>query len=200
MNIFNRFFLWLVLVPSSLYEKMGINVNQLRAVLNTKLLIDDRRPNTFHQTQQKKQKKPVSFATLGTMFVTGFMGCFFLVSFIVGQDMVTRLTIYFSFFIFILASTLIADFTSVLIDIRDNVVILPKPISDKTFVLARLLHILIHISKLVIPMVLPALIYLGIKQPVIKLFPFVFLIALATLFTIFLFNTLYIFILKITTL
>jgi hypothetical protein len=199
MNIFNRFFLWLVLVPSSLYEKMGINVNQLRAVLNTKLLIDDRRPNTFHQTQQKKQKKPVAFATLGTMFVTGFMGCFFLVSFIVGQDMVTRLTIYFSFFIFILASTLIADFTSVLIDIRDNVVILPKPISDKTFVLARLLHILIHISKLVIPMVLPALIYLGIKQSIIKLFPFIFLIALATLFTIFLINALYIFILKITT-
>ncbi len=199
MNIINRFFLWIVLLPASIYEKMGINVHQLRAVLNTKLLIDDRRPNTFHQTQQKKQKKPVSFATLGTMFVTGFMGCFFLVSFIVGQDMVTKLTIYFSFFIFVLASTLIADFTSVLIDIRDNVVILPKPISDKTFVLARLLHILIHISKLVVPMILPALIYLGIKQNVVLLLPFVFLVALATLFTIFLINALYIFILRVTT-
>lgn len=199
MNIFNRLFLWLVLLPSSLYEKMGINVHQLKSVLYIKLLMDDRRPNTFHQTQQKKQKKPVSFATLGTMFVSGFMGCFFLVSFIVGQDMVTKFTIYFSFFIFILASTLIADFTSVLIDIRDNVIILPKPISDKTFVLARLLHILIHISKLVVPMVLPALIYLGIKQGVMILIPFVFLIALATLFTIFLINALYIFILRVTT-
>ncbi|MCX6206241.1 MAG: hypothetical protein NTZ19_08330 [Bacteroidetes bacterium] len=199
MNLVNRFFLWIVLLPTHLYEKMGINTTQLRAVLNTKLMMDDRRPNTFHQTQQKKNKKPVSFATLGTMLVTGFMGCFFLASFFVGKDMVTHLTIYFSFFLFVLASTLIADFTSVLIDIRDNVIIIPKPISDKTFVLARLLHVLIHISKLVIPMVLPTLIYLGIKQNVLVLIPFGFIIALATLFTIFLINALYILILKLTT-
>jgi hypothetical protein len=199
MNLVNRFFLWIVLLPAQMYEKMGINTHQLRAVLNTKLLIDDRRPNTFHQTQQKKKKKPISFATLGTMLVTGFMGCFFVFSFFVGQDMVTHLTIYFSFFLFVLASTLIADFTSVLIDIRDNLIILPKPISDKTFVLARLLHVLIHISKLVIPMSLPSLIYMGINQGVLKLIPFIFLIALATLFTIFLINALYILILKLTT-
>ena len=83
MNLVNRFFLWIVLLPSQLYEKMGINTHQLRAILHTKLLIDDRRPNTFHQTQQKKKKKPVSFATLGTMLVTGFMGCFFVFSFFV---------------------------------------------------------------------------------------------------------------------
>lgn len=199
MNLVNRFFLWIVLLPTQLYEKMGINTKQLRAVLNTKLLIDDRRPNTFHQTQQKKKKKPVSYATLGTMLVTGFMGCFFVFSFFVGQDMVTHLTIFFSFFLFVLASTLIADFTSVLIDIRDNIIIIPKPISDKTFVLARLLHVLIHISKLVIPMVLPSLIYLGIKQSIVKLIPFILLIALATLFAIFLINALYILILKLTT-
>lgn len=199
MNVVNRFFLWVVLLPTQLYEKMGINTKQLRAVLNTKLLIDDRRPNTFHQTQQKKKKKPVSFATLGTMLVTGFMGCFFLVSFFVGQDMITHLTIFFSFFLFVLASTLIADFTSVLIDIRDNVIIIPKPISDKTFVLARLLHVLIHITKLVIPMALPSLIYMGFKEELIKLLPFILLIAFATLFTIFLINALYILILKLTT-
>ena len=199
MNLVNRFFLWIVLLPSQLYEKMGINTHQLRAILHTKLLIDDRRPNTFHQTQQKKKKKPVSFATLGTMLVTGFMGCFFVFSFFVGQDMITHLTIFFSFFLFVLASTLIADFTSVLIDIRDNVIILPKPISDKTFVLARLLHVLIHISKLVTPMALPSLIYVGINQGVLQLLPFILLISLATLFTIFLINALYILILKLTT-
>jgi hypothetical protein len=199
MNIINRFFLWVVLLPSKVYEQMGINVHQLRAVIKTKLLIDDRRPNTIHQTQQKKQKKPISFATLGSMFMSAFLGSFFLISFFVGHDMITRLTIYFSFFIFVLASTLIADFTSVLIDIRDNVVILPKPISDKTFVLARLLHIVIHISKMVIPMVLPALIVLIYRYGILKLIPFLILTGLATLFTIFLINALYIFILRITT-
>ncbi len=199
MNIINRFFVWVVMLPSNIYEKMGINVHQLRVVVKTKLLIDDRRPNTIHQTQQKKQKKPISFATLGSMIMSAFLGSFFLISFFVGHDMITRLTIYFSFFIFVLASTLIADFTSVLIDIRDNIVILPKPISDKTFVFARLLHILIHISKMVIPMVLPAIILLVYRYGIFKLIPFLLLTGLATLLTIFLINALYIFILRVTT-
>jgi len=60
--------------------------------------------------------------------------------------------------------TLIADFTAVLIDVRDNFIIIPKPINDKTFVLSRLLHIFIHLCKSVIPMCLPALIMLAVQN------------------------------------
>ena len=186
-------------MPAGIYKSMGINIIQLKAILHTKLILDDRRPNTIHQTSQKKQKKPISFATFGTMLLSGFMGCFFLISFFIGNDTTTRFTIYFSFFIFVLASTLIADFTSVLIDVRDNVIILPKPVTDKTFVLARLLHILIHISKMVLPMVLPAMIYIGVQKGILQLIPFNFLVVFATLFSIFLINALYILILKLTT-
>ncbi len=198
MNIFNRFFLWLLLGPSFLYRKMGVNIPHLRAILTAKLMMDDRRVSGIQQSRRKKQKPP-KFATVSTMFFTALMGCVFLYSFAVGHDYLTELTIYFSFYVFILASTLISDFTSVLIDVRDNMIILPKPISDKTFVLARLLHIVIHVSKLILPMALPASIYLCVKEGLAGLFPFIFLIIAATLFTIFLINALYIFILKITT-
>ena len=199
MNIVNRFFLYLVLLPSKLYEKMGINTVQLASILSIKLLMDDRRPNTMHQANKRKQTKPISGATIGTMLVSALMGSFFLISFFVGSEMLTRFTIYFSFFIFVLSSTLIADFTSVLIDIRDNIIILPKPVTDKTFVVARLLHILIHISKLVVPMTLPAFILLGIRNGLLALPPFLLMVIAATLFTIFLINALYLIILKITT-
>jgi hypothetical protein len=161
--------------------------------------MDDRRPNSIHQTRQAKQKKPISFATLGMMLFSSLLGIFFLVSFAVGKDMVTSLTIYFSFYIFVLASTLIADFTSVLIDVRDNMIILPKPINDKTFVLARLMHIIIHITKIVLPMSIPGMIYLGIQKGLLGWLPFLLLVMAATLFTIFLINAVYILILKITT-
>ncbi len=199
MNIINKFFLWLLLFPSGLYEKMGVSVPHLRSILRIKLIMDDRRPNSIQQTKQKKQKKPISFATLGTMLFTGILGCVFLSAFAVGKDYSTKLTIYFSFYIFVLASTLISDFTSVLIDVRDNMIILPKPINDKTFVLARLLHIVIHISKLILPMALPGMIMMGILEGITGVIPFILLILCATLFTIFLINALYIFILKITT-
>ncbi len=199
MNIINRFFLHLLLLPSGMYQKMGVSIPHLKAILTTKLIMDDRRPNSIHQTQKKKQQKPIRFATLGMMLYTTFLGCFFLVAFAFGHDAVTKFTIFFSFYIFILTSLLISDFTSVLIDVRDNLIILPKPINDKTFVLARLLHIVIHVIKLILPMTLPGLITVGIMYGIGGVFPFLFLILAASLFTIFLINALYIFILKVTT-
>jgi hypothetical protein len=178
---------------------MGVNVDHLRSILHYKLIMDDRRPNSIHQTRQAKQKNPISLSTLGLMLFSALLGIFFLVSFAVGKDLVTGLTFYFSFYIFVLASTLIADFTSVLIDVRDNMIILPKPISDKTFVLARLMHIIIHVTKIVLPMTIPGMIYLGVQKGLLGCLPFLLLVMAATLFTIFLINAVYILILKITT-
>ncbi len=199
MNIVNRFFLNIVLIPSGVYERMGINTAQLKSILTIKLAMDDRRPSSFQQTRAQKNKKPVKLATLGTMLLTLMLGSFFLFSFFVGNDDVTKGTIYFSMYIFMLSATLISDFTSVLIDVRDNLIILPKPVSDKTFVLSRLLHIVIHVSKLILPMTLPAMILLGIYRGIGGLSSFLFLALLATLFAIFLINALYIFILRVTT-
>ncbi len=199
MNPVNRFFLYLLLLPSRFYRKMGVDMAQLMAILRIKLIMDDRRPNSIHQTRQKKQNKPIALATLGTMIFSVLIGLFFLMSFAVGKDAVTQLTIYFSFYIFLLASTLISDFTSVLIDVRDNMIILPKPISDKTFVLARLLHIIIHISKIVLPMTVPGMIYIGIEYGFRGVIGFILLVLSASFFTIFLINAMYIFILRVTT-
>ncbi|MES2332881.1 MAG: hypothetical protein V4539_24950 [Bacteroidota bacterium] len=199
MNIFNLFFLRAVLLPSGLYRKMGVNIPHLKAILTTKLMMDDRRVSGIQQTRKKKLKKEPKNTTIGSMMATAIMGCVFLFAFSVGKDYLTQLTIYFSFYIFTLTSVLISDFTSVLIDVRDNLIILPKPVNDKTFVLARLLHVVIHVSKLVMPMALPAVIALGIKEGVAGFLPFIFLVIAATLFTIFLINAMYLLILKFTT-
>lgn len=195
----NRFFLALVLLPSALYQRIGVNTNHLRAILLVKLAMDDRRPNSIHQTKKKQQKKPIKWATLGTMLMMTLLGIFFIIPFFITKNPTTQFTLYFTFFIFMLASTLITDFTSVLIDVRDNYIILPKPISDKTFLLSRLLHIIIHVSKLIIPMTLPGLIVTGIQKGYTGVAIFLLLIPFATVFTIFLINAIYLIILKITT-
>lgn len=195
----NRFFLALVLLPSALYQRIGVNTNHLRAILLVKLIMDDRRPNSIHQTKKKQQRKPIKWATLGTMVMMTLVGTFFIIPFFITKNPTTQFTLYFTFFIFMLASTLITDFTSVLIDVRDNYIILPKPISDKTFLLSRLLHIIIHVSKLIIPMTLPGLIVTGIQKGYTGVAIFLLLIPFATVFTIFLINAIYLIILKITT-
>jgi len=79
-----------------------------------------------------------------------------------------------------------------------NLIILPKPVNDATFVTARLIHIAIHINKLLLPMALPSLIALIILTGPAIIVPFLLMILFATMLSIFLVNAVYILILKIT--
>lgn len=197
MNIFNKGLLKLVLLPSAFYRNMDVDVEQLRIILDTKLTIDDRRVNPIAQSRRKKNAKPVKMATIGTMLISAVMGVVFLFSFSLGRNIETQLTFYYSLMFFMLAMTLIADFTSVLIDVRDNLIILPKPVNDRTFVVARLLHIFIHICKIVVPMSLAGLVYMVKDYGVGGGLLFFLVVILVTAFTIFFINGVYILILKI---
>ena len=162
--------------------------------------MDDRKPPSgFQNLQAKKSVKPISNATLYATFLSAFLGCLFISAFFYSNKPNVQFTFFFSFFLIMLSMTLISDFTSVLIDVRDNFIILPKPVSDKTFVLSRLLHILIHLTKLVLPMSLPGIIYVFLKFPILVGLGCIVAIVLATLFSIFFINAIYIIILKFTT-
>jgi hypothetical protein len=200
MNFIDQFFLWLVLLPSGIYEKLHVDQKQLKAVLTAKLTMDNRRPASFGGLNRRGgEKKEISKATLSTMGGALMMGLIMLFTFSVGTDMVTKLSMYMSMFIFMICITLITDFTSVLIDVRDNLIILPKPISDVTFVTARLLHITIRTTVVVLPMTLPGCITAAIIQGPSIILPFLLMMLLMTLLGIFFINAIYILILKVTT-
>lgn len=198
MNIINKLLLRLVMLASPLFRKLGVDVFLLEVIVSTKLVMDDRRPNAIRQ-RQKQNSKPVKWATVFTMIVSAIMGLFMLYGFAIGTDRLSKLLVYFLMYSFILMSTLIADFTSVLIDVRDNNIILPKPVNDKTVVVARLAHIFIHVCKLVFPMTVPALITVWIIYGAYSALVFAFIAFFCTLLVIFLINAVYILILKITT-
>jgi ABC-2 type transport system permease protein len=199
MNIINKAFLKLALLPSSIYNKMGVDQNALAAILNIKLTMDDRRVSGLQQAQRRKSDKEVSSATIITMIVSAVLGLLYLMAFYIGSNVVTSLTFYFFMFFFMLSATLISDFTSVLIDVRDTFIILPKPVNDRTVLLARLLHIFIHICKLVLPMSLPGVIYIGLKYGIVSAIWMIPMLFLLTLLAIFFINAVYIIILRITT-
>lgn len=198
MNIFDKFLLNFFLLSGPLLQKMNVNLDHLRAILIAKLTIDNRRPAPFQQMRGTNENKKINHATLITMLMSFFMGLLMLTSLNIGNDLVTKLTFFFSMFIFILAATMISDFTSVLIDTRDNQIILPKPVNDPTFVASRLIHIVIHINKLLLPMALPTLAGLIILKGPETIIPFILMVLFATLLSIFIVNALYILILKFT--
>lgn len=199
MNNISAFFMWLAMLPARWYAAMGINPEQMRLILRYKLIMDDRRPNTFQQTQIKRKNSTINRATYGTMLMALLMGLLNLVSFAMGSDLLTHLTIYFSIFLFLLSSVLISDFTAVLIDARDTQIILPKPIDDRTFLMARLLHIGVHMCRVVFPLLIPGFIYLFTQYDGAVAAAFFGIALLATLFVIFLINAIYLVVIRITT-
>ncbi|OLY92337.1 hypothetical protein SAMN05444008_115109 [Cnuella takakiae] len=191
MNIINKGLLKAAMAPLGFYQRLGADPAQVYMILHTKLTLDDRTHNAMQQMRRKQNDKPATMATLGTMLYSAVLGLLYLGVFAIGAEGITRYTFYFSMFLVMLCSLLIADFTSVLLDVRDNYIILTRPVNDRTFLLARLLHILIHLTKLVLPMSLPGLVYTGIKYNWPSAALFLVVVVLLTLFSIFVINAVY---------
>jgi ABC-2 type transport system permease protein len=199
MNKIDEILLKIVLLPQRLYQNAGIDVPKLKSILHYKLLMDDRSPNLpiFKRNSNDSQKKHSD--AIAKFLITGLLGLLFLMAFYIGNDYITHLTFYFSFFITFLSLMLISDFTSVLIDVRDNFIIIPKPVNGKTVLLSRLLHILIHLSKTVFPLSISVIIYIAMNEHIVAALILFLVIVLATLFSIFFINAAYILILALTT-
>ena len=195
----NAFLIRMVTLPKAAYRSMGVDTGHLATILEMKLSLDDRRKKTFlSRKNNTTEDKDASYGTLAFMMFL-FMGALYVIPLLLINDRVTGLALSMGMMIFFLAATLITDFTSVLIDVRDNLILLPRPISDRTFVLSRLLHILVYILKVVIPMSIPTTIALGIMEGPMGILGYVLALPFLIIFTIFAVNAIYLLILRITT-
>ena len=132
---------------------MGVNISQLRAILTAKLMMDDRRPLHLNRNNKKTDGKPSKYAGIGRLFLSVLLGSILIFPLITEANILVKILIVYSFLIIILSMMLITEFTTVLLDGRDNQIILPKPVNDRTFLLSRLLHLIIFILDLAIPIV-----------------------------------------------
>ena len=93
--MFNRYIINFVLLFKAVFERFGVDSNQLRIILTTKMKMDDRRPNVYNQ-QRQKQKKEVNHSSWLTMFFLGITGLFFTALLVIAKQPFVGHTIYFS--------------------------------------------------------------------------------------------------------
>lgn len=161
----NKFILFLVMIPSGLWKSLGADNDQLRAILNVKLMMDNRKPLSFgnNRGMEQQKKKDRKYTVWLTMLLSFFMGLMYVLPIIITIfDTVIGLAFFYTMFIFVFTFTLITDFANVLIDTKDKFVLFPRPVNDRTIMLSRLLYIMIYLLRLVIPMSIPAWITFGI--------------------------------------
>lgn len=197
----NKLLLRLVALLNPLWNKLGANVPQLMIILRTKLMMDDRRPNAYTQMRaQQKKKKEAKGGSWAIVLMSLLMGIFYVFLLTLGKlDALLPMFVYFCAFMTMLMLTLISDFTYVLIDVKDNLIILPKPVNDRTVLLSRLLHIMIHVSKIVFPMAVPGMVFIAIVAGVLGMLWFFVMVLFASIFSIFMINALYLVVLRFTT-
>lgn len=141
----DKLLLKLVACFKTLFVKQGIDYQQMMTIVQTKLTMDKRRVNmNWKANQQQKESKN---QLLVIFFVYGLMGLFISVGVATLSSLVLAMTILHSYILFMMAMTLITDFSTVLLDTTDNQVILPRPVSGKTLFMARLVHILVYLLQ-----------------------------------------------------
>lgn len=194
----NKLLLRIVQWFNPVWRGLGVDTLQLAAILETRLLMDGRRTTVFSQgrASQKSELKNQDWLSMGVFFM---MGLFMMTILLAFESSATALAVYFMVWMFMLAMTLISDFTDVLIDVRDNYILLPRPVSDRTIAVSRLLHIGLYLSKLTFAFALPGFIYMCIAK-----FPwggpvFMLQLLLSVLISIFAVNLIYLALLRFTT-
>ena len=164
-----RVILWLFDRIAFLIRLSGADYGQFRAILQAKLLLDNRRQTSAVRTRSRLPQNMF----VRTLAFYGFMGIFPAMTLLVASSPLTALTLVHAFIMVMVGMSLVADFTSVLIDTTDLTVLGPRPVSGRTLLAARLAHICTYLGLLALAVSAGTLIMGSIAYR--GLFPLVYL-------------------------
>ncbi|PKR84998.1 hypothetical protein [Heyndrickxia camelliae] len=136
---------------SSLFQRAGVDYSTMRKILQVKLLMDGRRvPTVFNQGAQRKKKKADNEGNgfLKSLWMYAFFGLLTIPFIVLGDNYLFQMSIMFGFVMFIVMTSMIADFSSVLLDIRDKNILYTRPIDKKTISAAKMMHVFIYLFYL----------------------------------------------------
>ncbi|MFC5601756.1 hypothetical protein [Sporosarcina koreensis] len=124
-----------------LFIKAGIDYDAMETILRMKLTMDGRRTPTIFNGQKKKEGNQF----LKSLWIYGLYGLMVIPFLLFGEDhYIFQMSLVFGIIMFILATTMVSDFSSVLLDLRDKTILQTKPVSSKTINTAKTVHILIY--------------------------------------------------------
>src|SRR3546814_613302 len=123
----NELILQTLLLPALLWKRLGVDLEKLHLILKVKLLMDNRRPMMSWATGSKKTSSNTSILQALVMVVTGAM---LLVYYIFLDDPYVAGSFYFFSLMCVLALMLISEFSTILLDTRDPLIILPRPVDE----------------------------------------------------------------------
>ncbi|WP_062109699.1 hypothetical protein [Bacillus niameyensis] len=188
-------FLKLLDVFKPFFRMVKVDYSIMRRILETKLLMDQRRtPTIFANRPESKQKGNQFLKSLGIYALYGLLLIMFV---IMKQHYMFQMSIVFSITLFLLMTTLISDFSTVLLDVRDKTILHTKPLNLRTVNAAKLIHISYYMAMITGAFILIPSIVILFRQGTLFFLIFVLEIILVILFIMTFTALIYLFILKV---
>ncbi|MED3803343.1 hypothetical protein P4562_15565 [Lysinibacillus xylanilyticus] len=179
-----------------IFVKMGVDYEIMRKILHIKLTMDERKVPTIFNQASNKNKEEQKYGYIKSLWIYVLMGLMLIPFMGFGQNYLFQMSIAYAMIIFIIMTTLISDFSSVLLDVRDRSILSTKPISAKTINAAKFMHIFIYLTYLTIAFTAIPLIVGLYKQGIVFFILTVLLLVLINIFIVVLTAILYIAILR----
>jgi ABC-2 type transport system permease protein len=175
------------------FRSIKIDYDQLRAIVATKLTMDNRRQLVAYKRRTKKEPSN----TFGfTLFFYAIFGGFVSLAMYNIPSFILSMIVFFTYIMVMVSMTLITDFSSILLDTSDNTIILPRPVDSRTLFAARLTHILLYLGQLAIGLsIIPAVVVM-VQYGVLLFFVFWTAVGLSILTAVILTNALYLLIMQ----
>ncbi|MDT8860544.1 hypothetical protein N0O92_09885 [Alkalihalobacillus sp. MEB130] len=127
----------------TVFVKMGVDYDIMRQILRVKLTMDQRRVPTIFTQSNSKKKEGNQF--LKSLWLYALFGLILIPFILLGEHYLFQMSIVFGIAMFIIMTSMISDFSSVLLDIRDKPILQTKPVDRKTISASKFVHVLIYL-------------------------------------------------------
>ena len=151
----NRFILSLLDLTAPLFRRTGVDYPQLRAILDAKLTMDNRRARTGFNGQEKKAS---DWGFVWTLVITFVISSFVALMVYFWPAHGPAYAVVSAYGMVIVIMILITDFSQVILDSSDSVIILTRPVTGKTLFASRLVHAAVYLLQLALAVALPSFI------------------------------------------
>lgn len=128
-----------------LYEKLGVDYDTMRLILSTKLTIDSRKTSNLLNNNQFNESSN-QYKIMQIIYV--IIGIFMMMIIITSKNTFFSMAIYFSIFMFLMITTIISDFSSIILDVNDKAILSTRGIRLKTLNISKITHVMIYMISI----------------------------------------------------
>ncbi|MCA0988813.1 hypothetical protein [Guptibacillus algicola] len=149
------------------FEKAGIDYRMMRRILQVKLTMDGRRTSTVMSQNMGSNKKSDQNQFLKSLWFYAFIGLTLVPILFVGDNYMFQVSVITGVFMFLIMTTMISDFSSVLLDVRDQTILGTRPVNSKTISASKAMHVTIYLFFITVAIISTSLIIGTIRHGIL---------------------------------